>query len=164
MQKNVTDYQFVLDYAGIKDRLLDRNISLDRVTQSDVALAVKEQRTINLPDWKIFPTSGSMFKNPLVPQEHYLLLKQKFPSLVSYTQKGSDLIKLPAGQLMDFAGFKGVRQGKLGTYKNHALIIVNYADATGEEIQFFVDEIVAKVQDMFGVTLESEVNLVGTEE
>jgi UDP-N-acetylmuramate dehydrogenase len=73
----------------------------------------------------------------------------------------SDLIKLPAGWLIDQAGWRGKRIGNVGCYKHQALVIVNHGGATGKEILQFSEEVQESVQDKFGVTLEREVQVVG---
>ena len=70
------------------------------------------------------------------------------------------MIKLSAGQLIELAGFKGQRVGDAGTYEKHALILINYGNASGPEIWAFAQSIQKKVLDMFGVHLEPEVIVV----
>jgi UDP-N-acetylmuramate dehydrogenase len=58
--------------------------------------------------------------------------------------------------LIDLCGFKWKNNGKVGTYKNHALILVNEWPATGQDIKDFAKEIQTSVQDRFDVLLEPE--------
>lgn len=87
-------------------------------------------------------------------------LQQKYEALVFYPVLDESKIKLSAGQLLDMAGLKNYRQGNVGTYRNHALIIVNYGGASGKEIWSFAQMLQEKVEEMFGVRLEPEVNVV----
>jgi UDP-N-acetylmuramate dehydrogenase len=58
--------------------------------------------------------------------------------------------------LIDICGFKWQNNGKVGTYKNHALILVNEWTATGQDIKDFANEIQAKVKKMFWIELWPE--------
>jgi UDP-N-acetylmuramate dehydrogenase len=66
-------------------------------------------------------------------------------------------IKLSAGQLIEFAGFKWKSEWAVGTYDKHALIIINTGGASGEEIRAFAQSIQKKVLELFDVQLEPEV-------
>jgi UDP-N-acetylmuramate dehydrogenase len=55
---------------------------------------------------------------------------------------------------------KGVRMGNVGTWPAQPLVIVNYADATYEELETLVKVITDKVFEATGVTLEKEVNFI----
>ena len=68
-------------------------------------------------------------------------------------------IKIPAGWLIDQAGLKGYRQGDAGVHKNQALVLVNYGNATGEEILAPSREIQDKIYKNYNVKLEPEVNV-----
>ena len=69
-------------------------------------------------------------------------------------------IKIPAGWLIDQAGLKGYRQGDAGAHKNQALVLVNYGNATGQEILALSKEIQDKIYKKYGIQLEPEVNVI----
>lgn len=52
LKKNLANYSFCVDYKGIQDVLVQKNISLDVATQRELAAVVKELRGSKLPDWK----------------------------------------------------------------------------------------------------------------
>ena len=66
-------------------------------------------------------------------------------------------MKIPAAWLIDQLGFKGIRRGDAGVHPNQALVLVNYANASGAEIWALAQEIQEAVQTTFGITLEAEV-------
>lgn len=69
-------------------------------------------------------------------------------------------VKVPAGWLIEQAGFKGKRFGDAGVHKNQALVLVNYGNATGKEILNVAHEIQDTVFKLFGIRIEAEVNII----
>ncbi len=57
-------------------------------------------------------------------------------------------------------GWKGKRVGDSGVHTEQALVLVNYGNATGNEILNLAKEIQESVFEKFGVELEMEVNVV----
>ena len=68
--------------------------------------------------------------------------------------------KVSAGWLVDNAGLKGYRKADAGVHKNHALVLVNYGNATGLEIMTLAKEIQQTVKDKYGISIETEVNIL----
>lgn len=69
-------------------------------------------------------------------------------------------VKVPAGWLIEKAGFKGKRFGDAGIHKNQALVLVNYGNATGQDILDVSKEIQRNIKEMFGIEIEAEVNVI----
>ena len=69
-------------------------------------------------------------------------------------------VKVPAGWLIEKAGFKGKRFGDAGIHKNQALVLVNYGSATGQEILNVSKDIQATILKEFGIAIEAEVNVI----
>ncbi len=145
-----------LDYANIRDELKQMNV--DKPDIRNVREAIIRIRRRKLPDPAEIGNAGSFFKNPTVTEEAYFLLKSKFPNLVSYDQNGT--YKIPAGWMIDQCGWKGKRFGDAGVHKDQALILVNYGNATGEQILNLSKLIRESVYEKFGILLEYEVNII----
>ena len=69
-------------------------------------------------------------------------------------------MKVPAGWLIEKAGFKGIRKNDAGVHRNQALVLVNYGNATGAELYQLAQEIQAEILKMFSIHLEMEVNVI----
>jgi UDP-N-acetylmuramate dehydrogenase len=55
---------------------------------------------------------------------------------------------------------KGERVGNVGTWPKQPLVIVNYGEATGDEVLAFSTSIIEKIREKTGIVLEREVNFV----
>ncbi len=65
-------------------------------------------------------------------------------------------LKLPAGWLIDQAGWKGKQLGVVGMFHKQALVLVNYADATLADVQHTYRAVQQDVLSRFGISLEPE--------
>ena len=128
-------------------------------TLKDVSNAVIAIRQSKLPDPKELGNSGSFFKNPIIPKEAYEKIKALHPEMPHYVVSETD-VKVPAGWLIERAGFKGKRFGDAGIHKNQALVLVNYGNATGQEILKVSKDIQATILKEFGIAIEAEVNVI----
>ncbi len=138
------------ELAMIKDR---------EITIRDVRNIVIDIRRSKLPNHEVLGNAGSFFKNPVVSSAKLSELKTEYPEIVSY-QQADGSYKLAAGWLIDKCGWKGKRAGDAGVHTEQALVLVNYGNATGNEILNLAKEIQQSVFDRFGVILETEVNVV----
>ncbi len=144
------------DYGAIQDTLLEKGIK--EPTIKDVSNAVIEIRQSKLPDPAKIGNSGSFFKNPIISQTIFSELRKNFPD-IPYYPIGSDQIKVPAGWLIEQAGFKGKRFGDAGVHEKQALVLVNYGNASGAEIWNLALRIQKEVHAKFGITITPEVNV-----
>ena len=100
------------------------NMGIKNPTIQDVSKAVIAIRESKLPNPKELGNSGSFFKNPIVPIEIYEKAKAYFPDMPHYPVSET-LVKVPAGWLIEQAGFKGKRFGDAGIHTKQALVLVN---------------------------------------
>src|SRR5471032_2028610 len=144
-----------LDYGPVQQRLAGQGIT--EATPSDVSRAICSIRREKLPDPAELGNAGSFFKNPLVSQALAAELQALYPDLVAYPQADGQM-KLAAGWLIDKAGWKGFRDGDAGVHRLHALVLVNYGAATGQEIAGLALRIQQDIEKRFKVVLEMEPN------
>ncbi len=146
----------VPNYPGVMEKLLEKNILNPKL--ADVRQIITEIRANKLPDPKLIPNVGSFFKNPIVSRETFEGLRSKFPS-IKYFEAGIDF-KIPAGWLIETAGLKGADLGKVRTYQNNALVLVNNGEANTEDVLVAQEKITSIIEDKFGIKLEREPILV----
>lgn len=118
-----------LSYRGLADSLGSKDITTPTI--KDVYHVVVDIRRSKLPAPSDIGNAGSFFKNPIVSAKMYQKLVSLYPDIPNY-QISDNEYKIPAGWLIETAGWKGKRIGKVGTYKNQALVIVNHGGATGK--------------------------------
>lgn len=146
------------DYGAIRTVLTSNKIVNPGIR--DISNAVIAIRSSKLPDPAELGNSGSFFKNPEISKADFKVFHANFPDAPFY-KMGEDSYKIPAGWLIEQAGWKGKRVGNTGSHKDQALVLVNYGGATGEEIWNLAMEIKASVVEQFNITLQPEVNIIG---
>lgn len=147
---------FNLSYTAIKEAVEKENMELTLSNLYELVIKIRDSK---LPNVDEVGSAGSFFKNPIVSQSQYEKLLADFPNLIAYPY-ASEQVKLAAGQLIDMCGWKGVRQGDAGVYPKQALVLVNYGNATPDDILNLFRQIQQTVLDKFGVKIEPEVNFI----
>lgn len=125
----------------------------------EVREAVIRIRRSKLPDPAEIGNAGSFFKNPIISACHSTLLRENYPDMPTYYHDPGT-VKIPAGWLIEQCGWKGFREGNVGVYPKQALVLVNYGDATANQILSLADRILESVKKSFGIKLEMEVRIV----
>lgn len=151
------NHKISVEYGDIKSELAKNNISSPTI--KDVSNAVITIRQSKLPDPKELGNSGSFFKNPVISRELFLKVQEKFPE-VKYFEVSLTEVKVPAGWLIEHAGLKGYRKDDAGVHKNQALVLVNYGNATGQDILNLSKYVQKTVFDKYGIAIEAEVNVI----
>lgn len=122
--------------------------------------AVCAIRRSKLPDPDTLGNAGSFFKNPVVDNATAERLREEDPACPVYPVSAHGMCKLAAGWLIDRAGLKGFRMGRVGVHERQALVLVNFGGATGDEVIALARYVQDKVFDRFGVKIEPEVNIL----
>ncbi|MDR0859575.1 MAG: UDP-N-acetylmuramate dehydrogenase [Candidatus Peribacteria bacterium] len=145
LQKFNDSYPFITKYPDVQTCL--QGITPKSLTEiSDIIADIRSKK---LPDVKKIGTVGSFFVNPFVCQEHFLSLQKAYPEMPFYPVADTpEVIKLSAGRLIEKAGLKGYSTGKVGTFPQNALAIVNES-ATASEVVALVDYIQQTVKEKF---------------
>lgn len=151
------NHNFNTSYGAIETELTSKNIAKPNLKNiSDAVIAIRKSK---LPDPKEIGNSGSFFKNPVITKAHFLTLQKTYPEIPSYIVSENQ-VKVPAGWLIEKAGFKGKRFGDFGVHKKQALVLVNYNNATGKDIYNLAETIQKEIKSKFEIKLEIEVNVI----
>lgn len=151
------NHQIKTEYGAIKNEL--DKLGIKNPTIQDVSRAVISIRQSKLPDPKILGNAGSFFKNPTIPLQQFTEVQNSYPQMPNYPN--GEMVKIPAGWLIEQCGWKGKQVGNVASHELQALVIVNKTgNATGKEIYDFSTMIIESVKNKFGIGLEREVNIV----
>lgn len=147
----------ILKYKDLLDHFAHTKLD---ITSMNVFNAVCAIRNSKLPDFSIEANAGSFFKNPIISKEASDNVMAIDPKNKAYPYGENGLYKVSAARLIEFCGFKGFRQNEAGVSSKHSLVLVNYGNAKGEEINNLSNIITKKVYETFGIMLEKEVNII----
>lgn len=150
-------HELKTSYGAISTELESMNI--ENPTIQDISKAVIAIRQSKLPDPKKLGNSGSFFKNPVVSKTQFETLQKEFPQMPSYPVSENE-VKIPAGWLIEMAGFKGKTFGNYGVHKHQALVLVNYGGASGLDILKLAQLVQKTIQTIFDIHLDAEVNIL----
>ena len=144
-----------LGYAGLAAALAGRE-----VTSQSIFDAVCAIRSSKLPDPKQIGNAGSFFKNPIISRAKLASLRESYPELPAWDTEDTELVKVPAAWLLDQKGWKGRQRGGAAVHENHALVLVNRDNASGEDVVLLAQDMSSSVLQSFGIALQTEVWIV----
>ena len=145
----------LLDYGRVRSVFEQQS----EQTLASLRQTIIEIRQSKLPEYEENGNAGSFFKNPVISEARFRNLQEDFPEVPGYQVDGKKR-KIPAAWLIEQCGWKGFREGDVGTWPHQPLVIVNYGQATGKEIFIFSEKIRSSVFEKFGISLEREVTVI----
>ncbi|HBC29306.1 MAG TPA: UDP-N-acetylmuramate dehydrogenase [Prevotellaceae bacterium] len=148
-----------LDYGALRSTLQARGISAGQVTAAQLRQAIIAVRQSKLPDPCVQGNAGSFFMNPVVSRAQWDRLRAEYPGAPHYDVDDSH-VKVPAGWLIEQAGWKGRALGRAAVHDRQALVLVNRGGATGADILALCDAVRDAVRSRFGIDLRPEVNII----
>ncbi len=149
------NHQLHLDYGNLRSSLPADISSGDEGVLREIREAVRRIRHEKLPDPADIGSAGSFFKNPVVDRAVVDRLLKDYPQMPFYEMKNG--CKVPAGWLIEQAGWKGKKMGTVGVYEKQALVLVNLGGATGFDVWNLAQSIVASIREKFGLEISPEV-------
>ena len=143
-------------YGAIEEELKTLNLEANPKNIADAVINIRNRK---LPNPSEIGNSGSFFKNPIISTERFEELQKEFPNIVGYKMADTET-KVAAGWLIDNAGLKGYRKGDAGVHKNQALVLVNYNNASGQDIINLSELVQEVILEKYGISIEAEVNFI----
>lgn len=144
---------YILTYKDLN------NLNRDKISLKYLRDKVIEIRNSKLPNPEKLGNAGSFFKNPIINLSLFESIKLEYDDISGH-KIGENNIKLSAAWLIEKCGWKGKVLDKIGVYKKHALVLVNYGEESGNKIKKLSEEISKSVEKKFGIILEEEVNII----
>ena len=159
LHKLTKNYNPKIHYGDIETMLLVQWWDgIQTLNPRQVADTIATIRASKLPDWTTLGTAGSFFQNPIIDKDIYNDLKNQYPDLSGYIVS-QDKVKLSAWEMIELVGMKWYRNWDAWVYEKHALVLVNYGNASGQEIKDLIELIQTKVKEKFWIELIPEVNI-----
>jgi UDP-N-acetylmuramate dehydrogenase len=149
------------DVARAVAAMNQRQITAEQIRTA--VLELRQQKSLLNPnDGSVPRSAGSFFLNPIVDAKTTLALKQRFGAELPTYPMTDGRTKLPAGWLIEQAGFsRGQDAGNVGLSAHHCLVIVAKERAQAEDIIAFAHEIRQAVHAKFAIELVPEPNFWG---
>ncbi len=144
-----------LEYGGLK-KAVEGMDNLDALTLRKLIIDLRNSK---LPDTKVLGNAGSFFMNPIVERSVFEKLLALYPEMPHY-DVDTNRVKIPAGWLIEQAGWKGKDLGCAGVYERQALVLVNRGGAKGEDIVRLCETVRKDVREQFGIEIHPEVNFI----
>ena len=132
---------------------------LPHASAAELRQAIADLRWGKLPRPEEHGSAGSFFKNPVVGEDVYISMRQRFADMPE-AHRTAEGYKLSAGWLIDRAGWKGRTMGKAGVWPRNALVLYNAGGCTGTEVVALAREIQQDVKQKFGVALDPEAIII----
>jgi len=144
-----------IQYSGVKEKLRGKDLTPKNIY--DAIVKIREEK---LPSLDEYGSCGSTFKNPVIPINEYLRLLKRFPNIPKYQTKEKNMVKIPAAYILDRLGWKNRREGNIGTWISHPLIVTNYGEAKPSDILSFIERMQKDFKTNTGIELECEINII----
>ena len=105
-----------------------------------------------------YPSAGSVFKNPVVVDEHLAKLIKKYPELKNIAKNNV----VPVGWMIEqIDELKNKKIGGAMISEKHCNFIVNIGNAKAEDVIILISLIKQKVRTHFDIQLKEEIEYVG---
>lgn len=154
------DPQINIEYKDLREYFAKNNFATENITTKDVRNAVIAVRANKLPDWKVWGTAGSFFKNPIISKDHFDTLKKQYSDLPGYPEVDGGVKVSLAWILDNLCNVKGLCEGNACVYEKHALVLVSKAGANSSDVVTLARKLMNLVKEKTNIDIEAEVEWV----
>ena len=147
-----------LSYPALSDFLKDNSIDSSIITPRVLSESIKDIRSSKLPDPKLLPNVGSIFKNPILKTNDFdrtFLDGHRWDQADGYT-------KFSAARLIELIKPELIIPNTLGFYANHSLVLINNGGASFDEVINLLNQIQSKIYEQFKIQLVIEPEIIGS--
>ena len=147
-----------LSYPALSDFLKDNSIDTSTITPRVLSESIKDIRNSKLPDPKLLPNVGSIFKNPILRTNDFdltFLDGHRWDQPDGYT-------KFSAARLIELIKPELIIPNTLGFYANHSLVLINNGGASFDEVMNLINQIQSKIYEQFKIQLVIEPEIIGS--
>ena len=147
-----------LSYPALSDFLKDNSIDTSSITPRVLSESIKDIRNSKLPDPKLLPNVGSIFKNPILRTNDFdrtFLDGHRWDQADGYT-------KFSAARLIELIKPELIIPNTLGFYANHSLVLINNGGASFDEVINLLNQIQSKIYEQFKIQLVIEPEIIGS--
>lgn len=118
-------------------------------------------RNTKIPDYTVFPSSGSFFRNPFVPLDQAKHIQSLYEDCNCFPCEKEGHVKLSAGWLIKKTYPQGALIYGLRIDPHHPLILINESMRNESDLWAASQIIIRKVYEKFAIELHPEVNMIG---
>lgn len=125
-------------------------------TPAEIGEAVRTVRSRKFPDLSVYGSAGSFFKNPIITNDAYAALQDRYPELPGFPSPMGT--KVPLAWILDhILSLRGFRMGHAWLFENQPLVLVTEEGARAQDVDTLANTVMEKVFAATGIRIEREV-------
>ena len=147
-----------LSYPALANYLTDNSIDKNSLTPQMLSDSVRNIRNSKLPDPRLEPNVGSIFKNPIVKTNDFdrnFLFGHRW-------EQDNGMTKLSAARLIELIKPELSIPKTLRIYEYHSLVVINNGKASFDDVTNLLDQIGIKIFNKFNIELEIEPEIISS--
>jgi UDP-N-acetylmuramate dehydrogenase len=147
-----------LSYPALANYLIDNSIDKNSLTPQMLSDSVRNIRNSKLPDPRLEPNVGSIFKNPIVKNNDFdrnFLIGHRW-------EQDNGMTKLSAARLIELIKPELSIPKTLRIYEYHSLVVINNGKASFDDVTNLLDQIGIKIFNKFNIELEIEPEIISS--
>jgi len=147
-----------LSYPALANYLTDNSIDKNSLTPQMLSDSVRNIRNSKLPDPRLEPNVGSIFKNPIVKTNDFdrnFLIGHRW-------EQDNGMTKLSAARLIELIKPELSIPKTLRIYEYHSLVVINNGKASFDDVTNLLDQIGIKIFNKFNIELEIEPEIISS--